>query len=391
MLNYKEAQAIIANLSKSFGTEKIHLNKAFERILAEQIYADRDYPPFNRATMDGYAINLKDWETGTKNYTVKEVVFAGQHYQQKIAAGECYKIMTGASVPPNVDLVIRREDATEENGQVSFQVEIVKPFQSIARKGEDIQADACIISQNFICTAPVIGLLASVGKAEIQVEKLPNVALFTTGDELVEINEPVSDIQIRNSNQYLLKSLLKAWQIKPKICKHILDDKAVLKQEISAALNSDIIILCGGVSAGDADYVPEILASLGVKKLFHKVKIKPGKPIWCGQLPSGGLVFALPGNPFSCHVTFKLFVEHYLKACFGLPEKESLMLLLSAQKPKKTPFDEFFPATVNQKLTPVLFNSSGDVKAALTANALAHHPADLPDLNAGDPVTFQLI
>ncbi len=391
MLNYKEAQAIIGSLARSLGTETLSLDEAFERVLAEKIYADRDYPPFNRATMDGYAINLKDWEAGTKNYMVKEVVFAGQRYQQEIAAGDCYKIMTGASVPPNVDLVIRREDALEEDGRVTFQIETVKPGQNIAKKGEDIQADACIINQNCICTAPVIGLLASVGKAEFQVEKLPNVALFTTGDELVEISEPVSDIQIRNSNQYLLKSLLKAWQIKPAICKHIRDDKADLKQEISAVLNSDIIILCGGVSAGDADFVPEILASLGVKKLFHKVKIKPGKPIWCGQLPTGGMVFALPGNPFSCHVTFKLFVEHYLKTCFGLPEKESLMLLLSAQKPKKTPFDEFFPATVNQQLTPVLFNSSGDIKAALAANALAHHPADLPDLKAGDPVTFQLI
>ncbi len=391
MLNYKEAQQIIAVHANSFGTEIVSLNEAFERVLAEKIYADRDYPPFNRATMDGYAINFKDWELGTKSYVVKEVVFAGQRHQQEIADGECYKIMTGASVPPNVDLVIRREDATEASGQVSFQVETVKPFQNIARKGEDIQADTCIIDQNCICTAPVIGLLASVGKAEFQVEKLPVVALFTTGDELVEMGEPVSDIQIRNSNQYLLKSLLKSWQIKPIICKHILDDKEQLKQEIGTALNVDIIILCGGVSAGDADYVPEILENLGVKKLFHKVKIKPGKPIWCGQLPSGGMVFALPGNPFSCHVTFKLFVEHYLKTCFGLPEEEPSMLLLSAQKPKKTPFDEFFTATVNQQLTPVLFNSSGDVKAALTANALAHHPADLPDLQAGDAVAFQLI
>ncbi len=388
MLNYKEAQQIIAGHATSFGYETLTLDEAFERVLAEKIYADRDYPPFNRATMDGYAINFKDWEQGTKKYAVKEVVFAGQRYQQEIAAGECYKIMTGASVPPNADLVIRREDATEENGCVSFQVETVKRYQNIARKGEDIQADACIIGQNCICTAPVIGLLASVGKAEIQVEKLPNVALFTTGDELVEITEPVSDIQIRNSNQYLLKSLLKAWQIKPRICKHILDDKAALKQEISAALNSDIIILCGGVSAGDADYVPEILTDLGVKKLFHKVSIKPGKPIWCGQLLTGGLVFALPGNPFSCHVTFKLFVEHYLKACFGLPEEESLMLLLSVQKPKKTSFDEFFPATVNQQLTPVLFNSSGDIKAALTANAIARHPAETADLEAGTTVAF---
>jgi molybdopterin molybdotransferase len=152
-----------------------------------------------------------------------------------------------------------------------------------------------------------------------------------------------------------------------------------------------MIILCGGVSAGDADYVPEILESLGVKNLFHKVKIKPGKPIWCGQLPSGGMVFALPGNPFSCHVTFKLFIEHYLKACFGLKEAAMLMLPLSAQKPKKTEFDEFFPVLVNQHLAPILFNSSGDIKAALMANAIAHHPAETSDLKQGDPVGFLTI
>lgn len=388
MLNYKEAQQIIASKAKSFGHEIVSLDEAFERVLAEPIFADRDYPPFNRATMDGYAINSKDWESGTKNYTVKEVVFAGQRYQQEIKTGECYKIMTGASVPPNVNVVIQREKAFEENGQVSFQIENVKPFLNIAKKGEDIQAETCVIDKFTICNAAVIALLASVGKAEIKVEKLPKVALFTTGDELVEPGQPVSDIQIRNSNQYLLKSLLKEWQIKPNIYKHIPDDKAALKQAIGAALNSDMIILCGGVSAGDADYVPEILESLGVKKLFHKVKIKPGKPIWCGQLPSGGLVFALPGNPFSCHVTFKLFIEFYLKACFGLKEKDWPMLLLSAQKPKKTEFDEFFPAIVNQSVAPILFNSSGDVKAALTANAIAIHPAEKGGLQAGEPVAF---
>lgn len=388
MLNYKEAQSIITSLAKSFGTETVTLDDANNRVLAEKIYADRDYPPFNRATMDGYAINFKDWEQDIKNYVVKEVVFAGQHFQQEVFDGECYKIMTGAAMPPSVELVIRREDATEVNGQVSFNINQLKPFQNIARKGEDIQADSCIFDQNTVCTPPVIALLASVGKTTFKVEKLPNVALFTTGDEVVQPVQPVSAIQIRNSNQYLLKGLLKEWQIKPTICKHIPDDKEALKQQIGAALNSDIIILCGGVSMGDADYVPEILENLGVKKLFHKVSIKPGKPIWCGQLPTGRLVFALPGNPFSCHVTFKLFIEHYLTACFGLKEKAWPMLPLSSQKSKKTEFDEFFPATANQILAPILFNSSGDIKAALTANAIAIHPAGNGDLQVGDSIAF---
>lgn len=391
MLNYKEAQHIITAHAKSFGHETVALNDAFERVLSEKIYADRDYPPFNRATMDGYAINFKDWQSGTKNYTVKEVVFAGQQYQKEVAVGECYKIMTGAAVPPFVDVVIRIEDAIEENGQVSFNIETVKQLQNIAQQGEDIKADVQAIDCNCICTPPVIALLASFGKTEFKVQKLPVVSIFTTGDEVVQPNEPVSAIQIRNSNQYLLKSLLRKWQIKPTICKHILDDKAQLKQEISAALESDMIILCGGVSAGDADYVPEILEGLGVKKLFHKVKIKPGKPIWCGQLPSGGLVFALPGNPFSCHVTFKLFIEHYLKTCFGLPQKEWPMLPLSAEKKKKVPFDEFFPVAVNREVSLIDFNTSGDIKAALVADGIAHHPAETQNLEAGSLISFQYI
>jgi molybdopterin molybdotransferase len=388
MLTYKEAQNLISSLAKSFGQEKVTLDEAYNRVLAEAVFADRDYPPFNRATMDGYAINNKDWESGTKNYVVKEVIFAGQRYQQDISKGECYKIMTGAAVPPNANVVIQREKAVEANGQVSFQLESIKPFLNIAQKGEDIQAETCIVDKQTTCSAAVIALLASVGKMEVSVEKLPVVALFTTGDEVVEPNQPVSDIQIRNSNQYLLKSLLKEWQIKPAVYKHIADDKETLKHEIGAALHADIIIMCGGVSAGDADYVPEILESLGVEKLFHKVKIKPGKPILCGKLPSAGLVFALPGNPFSCHVTFKLFVEHYLKSSFGQAEIEWPMLLLSAKKPKKTEFDEFVPSFVNQMVTPILFNSSGDVKAALTANAIALHPAEKEDLQAGDSIAF---
>jgi len=391
MLNYKEAQQIIGSLPKSFGQEMVGLDDAFGRVLAEKIYADRDYPPFNRATMDGYAINFKDWEQGTKKYTVKEVVFAGQQYQQEVAAGECYKIMTGAAVPPFVNLVIRREDATEENGQVSFNLETVKPLQNIARQGEDIKADANAIDHHCICTPQVIALLASFGKTKFKVEKLPLVSIFTTGDEVVQPNEPVSAIQIRNSNQYLIKSLLKQWLIDPAVCKHIPDDKATLKQQIGEALNSDMIILCGGVSVGDADYVPEILADLGVKKLFHKVSIKPGKPIWCGQLPTGGLVFALPGNPFSCHVTFKLFIEHYLKSCFNLPQKSWPMLPLLAEKKKKVPFDEFFPVAVNQVVSLIDFNTSGDIKAALVADAIAHHPAEAQTLETGSQIAFQYI
>jgi molybdopterin molybdotransferase len=312
MLNYKEARQQIISLAKSFGTETIGLEDADGRVLSEDIYADRDYPPFNRSAMDGYAIHTNDWEAGIRNFKLQQVIYAGQSEQANLSPGTCYKIMTGAPVPLSANAVIRREDAVQIDDAVSFNVEIVNPFQNIAKQGEDIKSGGHILDAHHRCTPVIISLLASLGKNRIKVEKLPKVAVFTTGDEIVDPGSAITANQIRNSNQYLLKSLLNKWLIKPVVNGHIIDNKTQLINKLSQVLDFDLIITCGGVSAGDADYLPDVLTGLGVKKLFHKVAIKPGKPIWCGQMPNGGLVFALPGNPFSCMVTFKLFIEAFL-------------------------------------------------------------------------------
>ena len=389
MLVYTEAQQTITLLARSFGAEEIELADADGRVLAEGVPADRDYPPFNRATMDGYAINAEDWENGVRGFKVQQVIYAGQSAGAELSAGHCYKIMTGAPVPLSATAVIRREDAVQVDDVVTFDIETLKPFQNIARKGEDMHAGDVVLQKRMVCNAAVISLLASLGKVKLMVERLPQVALFTTGDEVVEPGMPVSASQIRNGNQYLLKSLLKQWQIKPAIYQHIADDKELLKEHLTQALTCDMVITCGGVSAGDADYLPEVLESIGVKKLFHKVAIRPGKPIWCGQMPNGGLVFALPGNPFSCHVTFKLFIETYLMACFGLPKPALSQLPLLSAKAKRVNLDEFFPAKVsNDGLLSITFNSSGDIKSALVADALVVHPMDVGDLNVGDRVEF---
>ncbi len=300
MIKFIEAQQMITALSRSFGQEEIALSDADGRVLAEDIYADRDYPPFNRSAMDGYAISTSDWGNGIREFRVQQVIYAGEAAKEALNPGTCYKIMTGAPVPQSANAVIRREDAEQTDDIVKFNLENIKPLQNISRQGEDMRQGDKILSKGTLCSFAVISILASLGKSTVLVQSLPKVALFTTGNELVEVGMPVSATQIRNSNQYLLKSLLKKWLVKPTICKHIIDDKAQLKTALSEALSLDIIITCGGVSAGDADYLPEVLADLGVKKLFHKVAIKPGKPVWCGQIPNGGLVFALPGNPVSC-------------------------------------------------------------------------------------------
>lgn len=389
MLTYKQAQRAITALSRSFGTESIALDDTDGRVLAEAIEADRDYPPFDRATMDGYAINTLAWDNGIRVFNIQQVIYAGQTGETELQQAGCYKIMTGAPVPTSANAVIRREDAEQAGDVVTFTVESIKPYQNVARQGEDIKAGKAILNSNTVCTPAVISLLATLGKSKVRVQSLPRVALFTTGDEVVGISEDIQQHQIRNSNQYLLKSLLKKWMITPLVCGHIVDDQEQLKSKLNEVLNFDIIITCGGVSAGDADYLPEVLEGLGVKKLFHKLSIRPGKPIWCGELPNGGIVFALPGNPFSCMVTFKLFIKSYLSVCFGLGMPKLLQLPFNGQRKRNSGFDEFFPVSISgepSSLRPIQINTSGDIRLGLYADALAFHPADVDELHEGDIV-----
>jgi molybdopterin molybdotransferase len=394
MIIFTQAQRLITALSRPLGQEETALDDADGRVLAEDIYADRDYPPFNRAAMDGYAINTTDWENGIREFQMQQVIYAGEAAKEDLKPGGCYKIMTGAPVPQSADAVIRREDAEQVGYTVKFNLENIKPYQSISRKGEDMRQADKILSKGTLCSFTAVSILASLGKSKVNVQSLPKVALFTTGNELVEVGMPVSGTQIRNSNQYLLKSLLKKWLLKPTICKHIIDDKAQLKTALAEALSCDIIITCGGVSAGDADYLPEVLADLGVKKLFHRVAIKPGKPIWCGQLPNGGMVFALPGNPVSCMVTFKLFIEAYLTACLGTGVSKTLALPFKGNRTHTANLDEFFPVTISGEpatAQAITINSSGDIRLGLHADALAHHPVNVAELNSESTVTCYLL
>ncbi|MEO6000565.1 MAG: molybdopterin-binding protein, partial [Chitinophagaceae bacterium] len=192
-----------------------------------------------------------------------------------------------------------------------------------------------------------------------------------------------------NSNRYLIGALLKKWGITPYNIKHIPDDRHLMLETFRKAMDADILIISGAVSAGDADFVPGVLEELGVKKLFHKLAIKPGKPMWCGQMRTGGMVFALPGNPFSSLVTFLLMIEDYLYRCFGLPEPVLLALPLNGQRQKKSTLDEFFPVRIGGNpiaAIPVFFNSSGDILAALQADGLAWQPASTQSLENGNVV-----
>lgn len=392
MISFQEARQIIQLQAKSFGVETIDLENALDRVLAEDISASRDFPPFNRSMMDGIAINFDDFQSGIKEFKCVETVFAGSSYNQVLKTGECYKIMTGAAVPPSANVVIMIEDVKVERDLFTFLFNDFRINQNIAQQGQDIKKDEIAVRKGLLIKPATIGFLASLGKAKLLVEKLPKLNLITTGNEVLELTDEVSPNHIFNSNKYVLKSLLKQNHIQVSNYNHAIDDIETLKNVINTNLNNDILIITGGVSAGEADYIPAILEDLGVVKLFHKVAIKPGKPIWCGIFKNQTMVFALPGNPFSCLVTFKIFIAFYLNLCLGKTADEMNQGSLNFDRNKPSNLDEFFPVSLTYgTLEKIAINGSGDVRLGFDANALAMQMASRKEIKQGELLPYILL
>ena len=391
MQSLDNALSLISSLVRGFVHELVALEEADGRILARDIIADRNYPPFNRAAMDGYAIMQSDWQKGIRKFKIAETILAGQASQSQITSGYCYKIMTGAATPPVADVIIRREDANEFDEEVELRADDLRSYQNISREGEDAKKGQLLVKAPIRCNAQIISILAATGNHLVPVYALPSVSVVTTGDEVVPLPGEVTAFQIRNSNQFLLRSLLKKWQITPKISRHVPDEVKALEEALSEAITSDITIVNGGVSAGDADYVPMLLKSLGVREIFHKVAIRPGKPLWFGQTSEGKAVFALPGNPLSCLTTFTIFVESFLFKSTGFESRPSYKLPILQNRSKKHPLTEFFPVRLDRQdagLQILPFNGSGDITAGVFADGLAVQPNDCPSLLSGDLVDF---
>jgi molybdopterin molybdotransferase len=394
MTTVAEATQLITAQAKSFGTEKVSIDAAFNRVLAQDIIADRDYPPFNRATMDGYAIQSTDFlEKKLTTLQVLENLFAGGVATQQITSGTCIKIMTGAPAPQGADAVIRVEDTRQEGNQVHFTNTAVKKGQNIARQAEDASKGSTLIARNCWIDATVMSGLAVTGHAEVLVEKIPKVAIISTGNEIVQVGQPVLPHQIRDSNTFAIKSFFRQYHINAPVTILAPDNKAALAEAIQSVLDKDILVLSGGVSKGDADYVSEVLHALGVKQIFHRIQIKPGAPLWFGVLPNGGVVFGLPGNPVSVQVACRLFIEPYLRTCFSIKLREPIVLPFLGTKLKKTKFDEYFPCRIvtdstTSGLVPLRNNSSGDIAATLGSDGIALHPHDIEELTEGRPVKF---
>ncbi len=392
MLTVTEAQRLILQQARSFGIETILLSESYDRVLAEDVYADRDYPPFNRSAMDGYVLKFKDIEK-FKEFKLVGEMLAGESIKSLKEEGTCIKIMTGAPVPEGADLVIRIEDSELKDGMVKFKSLPSRIWQNIAIKGEDAKSGEMVLQKSTIINAGTSGLLASLGRNNVRVYSLPKVSIVSTGNEIKAVGDAVLPHQIRDSNSYTIASFFQHYNIDIASRQLVPDRKEDIKNAIESLNDVDILILSGGVSMGDADFVPEVLADCGVKELFHKVQIKPGKPLWFGVRDNKTVVFALPGNPVSCQVAFKVFIEPFLRACFGLPPCHTLNLPLIGIRKKKSSFEEYFPCTLElfgsqTGLHQIKNNGSGDFTSVTRSSGLAVQPAEIEELKEGDFIEF---
>lgn len=390
MIDVKQAEAIVLKEKRKPATEKIPLQEATGRVLAEDIVADRDLPPYDRVTMDGIAINYNAIEKGIKEFTVKGTQAAGDDYIEIDSESECIEIMTGAALPESADTIIRYEDVDIANGIAKLKTDKINRGQNIHKKGSDKREKQILAKAGRIITPAEINTAASVGMAEIVVSKLPRVAIVSTGNELVAIDEQPSKFQIRRSNGYALAFVLQHYKIQADIV-HINDDEAALDNVINRLLkNNDVLILSGGVSMGKYDHLPKIFKQLQINELFHKVKQRPGKPFWFGVGHDHKPVFAFPGNPVSAFMCMYRYFVPWLQRSLGLEDSKPLYAVLSEDYSFKPELQYFLQVQLSSDEDGTLIakpeegNGSGDFTNLLYTDAFMELPAEQTNFKKGE-------
>lgn len=311
MISSEAATAILSENCLHFGTESIALENALNEILSENLIADSDLPPFHRVMMDGIAIRHQDLAIH-KTFKIVGTIRAGEESERPLNAGEAFEIMTGAVLPPSACAVIPYEKLKIENEVASLEHTEFKMLQNIHVKGTDFKKGDLLVSKYTVLQSAQLGVAASIGKAQIQIQRKPSILFVSTGDELVEVSQQPLAFQIRKSNDLAIKGLLKPFISNFKSI-HIKDDEpslfAALKENKDLF---DIIIFSGGVSKGKYDFVPRIIEKNNYQLLFHRIAQKPGKPFLCAR-KADKFIFGLPGNPVSSMIGCARYIIPWLK------------------------------------------------------------------------------
>lgn len=390
MLSVSEAVEIVLREAQPLPPETLPLTTAsLGLVLAEDVASDLDMPPFDKAMMDGYAIQATDLASGQAELLVVEEVMAGQTPRVPVGAGQATRIMTGAPLPEGADAVVMVEHSQLlEGGRVRLEEKPPSVGQHVLPRGQEMRRGETVLRTGSILRPQEFGVLSTVGRTAVRVQPPPRVAVLTTGNEIVEPYQTPAPGQIRNSNGPMLVAQTHRAGGLPRLLGIAHDNHASLRSLIHEGLQAHILVLSGGVSAGKLDLVPGVLEELEVRPLFHKIKIKPGKPLYFGVRDQGGvrtLVFGLPGNPVSSMVCFELFVRPAIGRLRGLSVAGPLMVpaRLTEDFHYRTDRPTYYPARLilNKEeagaawcVQPVPWFGSPDLRGLLAANAFVLFP-----------------
>jgi len=371
VLTPAEADLLIGQHLQCLPIESLPLAQCAGTVLRENIYAERDQPPFDRVAMDGVALDSQTVGAATRSFRVQATQAAGDPPLTLAAPGDCIEVMTGAVLPVGCDCVIPVEELSVARGQVTLAPGArAEAWQNVHRRGSDTRQGTLLLSSGVRLRAPEIAIAASAGMARIRVSSQPMLAVISTGNELVEPGEPVLAHQVRRSNAYAIVSALRERGFQRVADDHIQDDSQELRERLRFHLEThDVLVLSGGVSMGRFDLVPKVLEELGVRAIFHKVAQRPGKPLWFGVAPSGAAVFGLPGNPVSTLVCLIRYVLPALCGSLGQNPPPAERIALAAPVTVTPPLAHFLPVRFEQDdwgrtwAVPAPTNGSGDFTA----------------------------
>lgn len=397
-LTVERALSLVLENSKALPEERIPYLEAEARILREEICADQDYPPFDKAMMDGYAVIAADVGEVPRTLRVIQEIPAGTDpgTLRRVEPGTAARIMTGAPLPPGADSVLMVEETGEAPGDSEAVVAraTVSPGQNRALAGEDIRAGEVLLGSGDFIGPGEIGVLAALGRTTIRVGGRPRLAVLATGDELVRPDEEPGPGRIRNSNGPMLESLARRIGCVVTNLGIAADDDAVLRDRMAEGLEGEVLVLSGGVSMGDYDLVEGALRGLGVEILFDRVAIKPGRPFTFGRRGST-LVFGCPGNPVSSYVIFQVFVRPALRRMMGFAEPitSSHHGALAEPVQQRGGRSGYYQARAHwngsgYSVLVLPTSGSADFVSCARGNCLAIVPADRARMEQGDRIEF---
>ena len=392
MISVAEAIQIVRQQTRALPSERVKLEDALHRVLAEDIIADSDLPPFDRSQMDGYAVRAEETNGAPVRLRIAGESAAGRGWHQQLREGEAVRIMTGAPVPDGADSVQQVELAHElKDGTVVELLEPAEPGRSIVKRGAEIKAGETVLQSGVTINAEMMAVLAAFGYAEVTVGQRPRVGVLATGTELVGVNEKPGQDQIRDSNNYSIAAYAQLAGAVVQRLPLARDETSVLKNVIATAAEScDVIVTSGGVSMGVYDVTKAALRGLDAEIFFERVALRPGKPTVFARLPNGTFVFGLPGNPVSVAVTFNLFARTALLAMQGVtePALKHETALLARNVKRNIDRESYLPAqlTTNDDgeliAFPLKWGGSSDFVAFALTTALAIVPAGTTPLEA---------